>query len=60
MPFFSFVEYLDIIADRAKGFSYKVVSESKILGEKSHGLFWLTATMRRNFERYLVLLSALI
>ena len=30
---FSFVEYLDLIADRAKGFSYKVVSESKISGK---------------------------
>jgi len=49
---FSFVEYLDLIADRAKGFSYKVVSETKGSNKKLLGLFWMTATMRRNFELF--------
>ena len=49
---FSFVEFLDLIADRAKGFSYKVVSEPKCDSKKLLGLFWMTATMRRNFELF--------
>ena len=31
---FSFVEYLDLIADWSKGFSYKAVSESKTFKKK--------------------------
>ena len=49
---FLFVEFLGLIADRAKGFSYKVVSEPKCDSKTLLGLFWMTATMRRNVELF--------
>ena len=47
---FSFVEYLDLIADRAKGFSYKVVSESKMSGKKLLGLFLADSNYEEEFR----------
>ena len=49
---FSFVQYLDLISTRAKGFSYEVLSETNSQSSKKKllGVLWQTATMRRNFD----------
>ena len=49
---FSFQEYLALIAERATGFSYQVVSERRKNETKLLGVFWMTATMRRNYELF--------
>ena len=52
IQFFSFQEYLALIADRAKGFSYKVVSDNQKKRRKLLEVFWMTAIMRRNYELF--------
>ena len=50
---FSFIEYLNLIKCRAKGFTYKLAEEVDTSGEKKLvGVLWMTATMRRNFELF--------
>jgi len=49
---FAFIEYLDLIVARAKGFGYKVFSEENRIKHKILGILWMTATMRRNFELF--------
>ena len=54
----SFIEYLELIKARAKGFTYKLAETSEdanISGnnnKKLLGVMWMTATMRRNFELF--------
>ena len=53
--FFSFVEYLDLLSERAKGFSYELyeINDEDCQGKrKLLSLLWMTATMRRNLELY--------
>ena len=54
---FSFIEYLDLIRSKAKGFTYKIAeptSNSYISGngKKLVGVIWQIATRRRNFELF--------
>ena len=54
---FSFIEYLNLIRSKAKGFTYKIaesISNSNISGngKKLLGVIWQTATMRRTFELF--------
>lgn len=53
---FSFIQFLELIKCRAKGFTYKLAEEvdtSRGGGEKKLvGVLWMTATMRRNFELF--------
>jgi len=49
---FSFIEYLELIKSRAKGFTYKLARDSSDKKKKLLGVVWQTATMRRNFELY--------
>ena len=49
---YTFIEYLDLIAARAKGFSYKVFSDENRTKHKIMGILWMTATMRRNFKLF--------
>ncbi len=50
---FSFIEYLNLIKCRAKGFTYKLAEEVDTSGKKKLvGVVWMTATMRRNFELF--------
>ena len=54
---FSFIDYLELIKTRAKGFVYRLASsENNMGGERSRkkllGVIWQTATMRRNFELF--------
>ena len=50
---FSFIEYLELIKSRAKGFTYKL-AENQDGGKKKKlcGVLWMTATMRKNFELF--------
>ena len=47
-----FQEYLALIAERAKGFSYKVVSDNQNKQRNLLRVFWMTTTMRRNYELF--------
>ena len=49
---FSFVDYLKLIASRAKGFTYKLAEDTSGNKKKLVGVVWMTATMRRNFELF--------
>ncbi|KAL7533759.1 hypothetical protein ACHAXR_009974 [Thalassiosira sp. AJA248-18] len=52
---FSFIEYLDLIASRAKGFVYELAEDAKLQAngtKKLLGVVWMTATMWRNLELY--------
>ena len=54
---FSFIDYLELIKSRAKGFVYRLAGDaSPVPGKgrrKKHlGVLWQTATMRRNFELF--------
>ncbi|KAL7535171.1 hypothetical protein ACHAWF_005077 [Thalassiosira exigua] len=51
---FTFVQYLNLIKSRAKGFSFKIASgEGSRPGKKRLlGVLWMTATMRRNYELF--------
>ena len=49
---FTFIEYLEIIATKTKGFSYKVFLDENGKQDKMLGILWMTATMRRNFELF--------
>ena len=44
-----FLEYLDMIANKAKGFVYEIGRDG---GGAVVGAVWQTATMRDNFERF--------
>ena len=48
----SFIEYLELIKCRAKGFTYKLAEDTSGDGKKLIGVVWMTATMRRNFELF--------
>jgi len=48
----SFVEYLELIKCRAKGFTYKLAEDMSGEEKKLVGVIWMTATMRRNFELF--------
>ena len=50
--FFSFREYMHLLATRCKGFSYKVLTQTSGLKKDLLGIIWMTATMRRNFELF--------
>ena len=45
----TFVQYLELVQDNAKGFVYKLAIDAK---GNVHGVVWQTATMRDNFERF--------
>jgi hypothetical protein len=51
---FKFVDYLELIAERAKGFTFKLASDtsSSSAKRKLTGVVWMTATMRRHFELF--------
>jgi hypothetical protein len=49
---FKFVDYLELIAERAKGFTYKLAENSTGNKRQLTGVVWMTATMRRNFELF--------
>ena len=49
---FKFVDYLELICARAKGFSYKLAEDNRGHKKKLVGVIWMTATMRKNFELY--------
>jgi hypothetical protein len=54
---FSFIEYLDLIRSKAKGFTYKIAESTSNLytsnnGKKLLKVIWHTATMRRKFELF--------
>ena len=50
---FSFIDYLQLISARAKGFFHKFAYETSNNGQqKIVGVMWQTATMRRNFELF--------
>ena len=52
---FSILDYLELIAQHAKGFSFeKSTSTDSITNSKKEllGICWMTATMRRNYELY--------
>ena len=59
---FSFVQYLDLIQHRARGFSYKIASvdgdhsvtclSPAVAKKKLLGVVWMTGTMRRNLELF--------
>ena len=48
----SFIEYLELIKCRAKGFTYKLAEDTSGKEKKLVGVVWMTATMRRNFELF--------
>ena len=45
----TFVQYLELIQENAKGFVFKLAIDVK---GNVHGVVWQTATMRDNFERF--------
>ena len=51
---FSFIEYLELIKSRAKGFVYELARDTSDdpNRKKLLGVIWQTATMRRNFELF--------
>ncbi len=52
---FSFIEYLELIKSKAKGFAYQLAempSNTSQWGKKLIGVIWQTSTMRRNFELF--------
>ena len=49
---FSFVDYLELIASRATGFTYKLAEDTSGKKKRLVGVLWMTATMRRNFELF--------
>ena len=54
---FSFMEYLDRICLKDKGFTYKIAESPSHKSTCGHnkkllGVIWQTATMRRNFELF--------
>ncbi|KAL7450896.1 hypothetical protein ACHAWC_002749 [Mediolabrus comicus] len=49
---FSFLEYLELIKSRAKGFVYKLAEDNSGKKKTLLGVIWMTATMRRNFELF--------
>jgi hypothetical protein len=52
---FSFLEYLELIKSKAKGFAFQLAemsSKTSESGKKLIGVIWQTATMRRNFELF--------
>ena len=50
---FSFIDYLQLISYRAKGFVYKLAYDESTIGQKKVvGVIWQTATMRRDFELF--------
>ena len=49
---FQFVDYLELIQARAKGFTFKLAEDTSGKKSKLLGVLWMTATMRRNFELY--------
>jgi hypothetical protein len=52
---FSFIEYLELIKSKAKGFAFQLAEMSSTTsesGKKLIGVIWQTATMRRNFELF--------
>jgi len=52
---FSFIEYLELIKSKAKGFAFQlseIPSNTSHLGKKLIGVIWQTATMRHNFELF--------
>lgn len=60
---FSFIDYLELIKSRAKGFTYKLAEaeeednqDQRNIEEKKkkklEGVLWMTATMRKNFELF--------
>ena len=50
---FSFIDYLELISVRAKGFVYKLAEDKTKFGPKRVvGVMWQTATMRNNFELF--------
>lgn len=48
----SFIEYLELIKSRARGFTYKLAEDTSEQKKKLLGVIWMTATMRRNFELF--------
>jgi len=51
---FSFIDYLKLIASRAKGFVYELASSvpEENTSKELIGVHWQTATMRANFEKF--------
>ncbi|KAK1748651.1 hypothetical protein QTG54_000590 [Skeletonema marinoi] len=50
---FSFIDYLELISVRAKGFVYELAEDKTKVGRKRVvGVIWQTATMRKNFELF--------
>jgi len=60
---FSFIDYLELIKSRAKGFTYKLAEAEEEDNQdqrnteekkkkKLEGVLWMTATMRKNFELF--------
>ena len=45
----TFVQYLELIQDNAKGFVYELAIDAK---GNAHGIVWKTTTLRDNFERF--------
>ena len=49
---FTLQEYLSLLGQRCRGFSYKIVTKQTGNNKKLQGIMWMTATMRRNFELF--------